>query len=249
MTRAITQRRVLGDAWALWRRDRDVLLRLAAPFVLLPSLALRLLVPEPATPADATWTQLLQSRGHYATDHAAALLLAAGATQFGFAALYAFYCDPAAADVRGALARAARRWVPLVLLAAMVQVGVSLGLVLIVPGLILFGRALPAAPLLFSGRREGAARALAHAIRSTAGHTPAATGLAALLLFGHLIAERPFSLMDEWLRSLGAPNPVARAVINGAGAGADMLAAVAAVLVAVAFYRLLKSSGGASRGM
>ena len=41
---------VLSDAWTLFKRDRDLLLRIAAPFLFLPAFALALVVPDPPMP-------------------------------------------------------------------------------------------------------------------------------------------------------------------------------------------------------
>lgn len=39
--------RVLGDAWTILRREGDLVVRLAAPFVFLPAFAVQLLVAPP----------------------------------------------------------------------------------------------------------------------------------------------------------------------------------------------------------
>lgn len=248
----ITVQNVLAAAWALWRRDRDVLVRIALPFVLLPALALQLLVPQLVIPADAAMADVVRAQWRYVGDHAGAYLLATAVAEYGHAALLAGYVDPRARDVRAALVRAALIWPRFLLLALMVQLAMAAGLLLlIVPALIVAGRTLPAGAALLAEQPASAAGAVRRAIGLTRGHTLATSALATLLLAGRMVALQPFALMDAWLRALHAPNPVALVVIDGTAAGADMLAAIAGVLVTAVLYRALAGRGdgaGASSG-
>ncbi len=232
---------VLADAGKLWRRDRDLLVRVAAPFLFLPEYAMKLLVPQPV-PAEGATVPLMtamQAQGQFVSDHLLAYLLEAAAVQFGLATLFALYTEH---DVRGALRRGALLWPRLMLAGVLVGVPGTLGLLLILPGLLIFGRAIVTGPLLAAEPRVSAAGAVLRSVRLTRGSTLAVTGLAAITLLLR-VGEMPFDQLDLWLRGLHAPNPVARAVIDAAGAGASALAQVAACLLAVAAYRGLASRG------
>ena len=237
----LTVTRVLADAGALWRRDRDLLVRVAAPFLFLPEYAMKLLVPQPVPVEGAVvpFADALQVQAQFISDHLLAYLLEAAAVQFGLAALFALYTK---GDVRGALRRGALLWPRLMLAGVLVGLPGTMGLVLIVPGLIVFGRAILTGPLLAGEPRISAMGAVLRSVRLTRGSTLAVAGLAAVSLLLRA-AEMPFDQLDLWLRGLHAPNPVARAVIDAAGAGASALAQVAACLLAVAAYRGLASRG------
>lgn len=234
--------RVLADATALWRRDANLLVWVGAPFLFLPDFAMKLLLPVP-TPIDAAKTSLavaIQAQAQFVSDHLLAYLLGAAAIQFGLASLFALYAD--VPDVRAALRRAAALWPRFMLAAVLVEVPGMLGLFLILPGLLIFGRALVTGPVLVNEAPVSAVGAIARSIRRTRGHTLAVSSLAAITL-SLQFAAAPFTQIDGWLRSLHAPNPLTLAVIDAAGAGASALAQVAGVLIAVAAYRGLASSG------
>lgn len=104
---------VLAEAWALFRRDRDWLLRVAGPFLFLPSFMLALLVPRwPAAPAGAlggedgrslAWAA---SFGEWLGRYGGWYLAGYAVSAFGAAALFTAYLDRAAPDLEAALRRA-----------------------------------------------------------------------------------------------------------------------------------------------
>ena len=238
----LSMSRVLADAWALWRRDRDLLVRIGAPFLFLPDYAMKLLLPVPV-PRDAaqmSFTAAMQAQAQFVGDHLAAYLLDAAAVQFGLATLFALYTP--VPDVRGALRRGGRLWPRLMLAGVLVGIPGTLGLLLILPGLVVFGRALLTGPCLAGEPPVSAVGAIARSVRLTNGSTLAVSGLAAVA-FALRFAAAPFEQIDLWLRTLHAPNPLAMAVIDGAGAGASALTQIAGVLIAVAAYRGLANRG------
>ncbi len=234
--------RVLADAVALWRRDANLLVRVGAPFLFLPDYAMRLLLPVPvsADAAKASFAAAMQAQAQFVGDHLLAYLAAAAMLQFGLAGLFALYA--VGPDVRAALRRAGWLWPRLMLAGVLVGVPGMLGLFLLLPGLVVFGRALLTGPMLASEPPVSAIGAIARSVRRTRGDTVAVSCLAAVALSVRLAAA-PFEQIDLWLRSLHAPNPITLAVIDAAGAGASALAQVAGVLIAVAAYRGLASSG------
>lgn len=241
----ITGPRILAAAWALWRRDRDLLVRIGVPFILLPSMALQLLVPHAPLPANTATADVFRLQWQFTQDHLGAYVLALGLIEYGHAALFALYVDARAGDVRGVLRRAAVAWPRFVLLAMLVELFTFGGLLFFVAG-----RLLPAGAALVGEPGTSTVGAVRRAIALTTRQTILTSAIAAALLAGRLLLLWPFAAMDDWLRSLGAPNPVALAIVDGAGAGANMLVTIAGVLVAVVLYRALSSmSTRASTGI
>lgn len=242
---SIAIRPVLADAWDLFRRDRDWLLRVAGPFLFLPAFALALLVPAApvaflsgagSNEADtlaraARLTAWLRAYGHW---H----LLANGLGLFGAAALYSAYLDGRAPDIRTTLARAAtllpRYLIAMLLVAAPTGAGLYLW---ILPGLYVMGRALLVGPVLVAERPVSALSALARSFRLSRGLGVPMMALAATSLLGALVVAQPFAALDA-----AAKQSVTVAVIAAAGLGVSAtIGTIAQVLIAVCVYRRLGS--------
>lgn len=239
---------VLRDAWALAKRDRDVLIAVAGMFILVPQIAQAMFVSKPpdfpSLSADrAAIDAWLAAATAWGGQNDVRVLLFAAASIFGKLALFTLYLDRARPDVAGALARALRLSPRFVLLAVAVTIPVNVGLLLILPGVYLTGRLLLAGPSLVAERPLGVVAAVRRSLALTRRHGLALMALACVpLLAGDLLALPFLSLGDA---ADGAPmaNPVAAALLDcGAGLGRT-LGAVATVLVQVALYRRL------SRGM
>lgn len=143
-------------AWALFRRDRDVLFALAGMFLFLPTLATLLLVgPAPQRPAaDAGKAAIDAWTTHYA-DWLSANLPGIGAAallaMLGGLSITAFYADRARPDVGSALAIALRRLPAFFAQSLMLSLPASIGFLgLLSPAL--FVLLLPG--LWFSGARN-----------------------------------------------------------------------------------------------
>lgn len=238
---------VLADAWVRFRRDGDLLIRLAAPFLFLPALALELLVPAPpartaAAAGDETallaWAdafgQWLSANGWWYAVAYVVQTLGAGAVL----SLYLHRPEP---DARGALARSASLLPRLLLAAMLVALPAGAGLLLwMVPGLYVLGRTMAAAPILVAEAPTGAAAAVVRAIRLSRGAglvLAAATGT--VLLVGYALAL-PFALLGAQAAEPG----VLRAVAGLGGAAVTASAALANVLLAVSAYRMLSARQG-----
>lgn len=236
----------LQDAWALFRRDRDLLLRLAGPFVFVPAFALALLVPEPPLPDAAAgdneaqalaWAQTLTT---WAGANAGWYLLAYLIGHFGTATLYALYLDPDRPDVGGALRRAGQLLARYMLAMLIVAVPAGAGLLLwVLPGLYVLGRTMLTGPLLLAERPIGAAAAVLRSLALTRGSGLALMGLAAFTYLSGWLLGQPFMLVDGWMRTAGAANPVALALVDAGAALAATAAGMAQGLIGVAAYRRL----------
>lgn len=243
---------LIADAWALFRRDRDLLIRLAGPFWFVPSFALALLVPPTpsrpvgantmADPATIAWAeqcaQWIVAQGPW-------FIAAWAIGAWGAATAYCLYCDRDTGDLRDALRRGAALWPRLLLLNALVGMIAGAGLLLFyLPGIYLLGRLLPAAPALVAERPLGALAAIGRGMRLSRGAgLPLAAVTAATLGIGWL-ASQPVMMLDIWLRNRpGGENMVAIALCDAGAAAVSSGAALAAVLLAVVAYRRLASSG------
>ncbi|WP_267350294.1 hypothetical protein [Sphingomonas sp. GM_Shp_2] len=240
---------VLRDAWALFRRDRDLLLRIAGVFHFLPAFALALLVPEPPMPESGAeagpartdaWMQALSDWG---AAHGGWYLLAYAIGFLGTAAILLLYLAPQQ-TVGQALTRAARLWPRFLLAMVLVSLPTGAGMLLwIVPGLYVAGRLLVTGPALVAEGRMSAAGALRRSFRMSRGAGLALMGLASVTYLGGFLAGQPFLWLGDWLSGEGGGNPIGVAVVEACAAAVVAATAVAQALIAVVAYRRLASRG------
>jgi hypothetical protein len=231
-----------GDAWALWRRDRALILAVAGPFLFLPQLALLLMAPwhpvAATTVAASVEAQVAHVQAHWGW-YLAALLL----SRWGEGALTALYLARPRPDVRAALAVGLQLLPRFVLASVLVSVAAFAGLFLLVlPSLIVVGRTLATGPVLVAERPVGGAEAIARAVVRTRGHTLTLTATAVALFAAQLLA-RPLVAIDQAMRGTGAENPVAVAIVDLGAAGLLAAADLAGILIGIALYVRLASRG------
>lgn len=261
---------VLRDAWALFRRDADLLVRIASAFLFVPQLALLMIVPPmpeiALTPemGEAEQRALAQVLAGWIAANGGWYLIATVLVHFGSLVLLSLYLRGDRPDVKAAMQGAVRQF-PRFLL-AMIITGLPLGIglywaVLLVPALYLLGRLMLTGPILadrrgggrrgggrldggrLDGGRRGVRAAIGRSWRLTNGNGLVLAGLVSLTVIGGVLLGAPFMLMDKALRA-DAPNPIviALADIGGAAAVAAML--LAAILIQVATYRRLAANDG-----
>lgn len=235
----------LGDAWAIVVRERDLLLRVAAPFLFLPAFALALLVP--AQPQLASFPgegepQMLAyvtALSDWVRVQGGWLLLAYAIGYLGMATIYALHLDRERPDVRAALGRAVRLLPRYVLAMALIAIPAAVGLALwVLPGLYVLGRAMPTGPVLLAERPISATKAIGRSIALSRGAGLALAWLASLPLLGGWVGSWPLLSLDRWLRE-GHGNPVALGIVDAAAAAVAMLAGLATAVIAIAAYRRL----------
>ena len=237
-------------AWAMFRRDRALLLGLAGPFWLLPTLALRLLVPLPPDlpsglePGSAEALAALQQVADWIGVHGGWYVVAGAIDYWGTLTLFTLYLDPAQPTLAVALRRAGRLWPRFFLLNTLVALPVFAGLWLYaIPGIYVMARVLAAGPALVAEAPMGAVRALGRGWTLSRGAVLPLMALAAASLSAALLGE-PLLVLDRWLRARGdGPNPVALVMTDALAATVAAAAALAAALIAVAAYRRLASNG------
>ncbi len=240
----IAVRPVLADAWGLFRRDRDWLLRVAGPFLFLPAFALALLVPSAPVAllsGAATEAEALARAAKLAAwmrAHGGWHLLANVLALFGGAALQSAYLDARAPEIGAALGRAGALLPRYLLAMLVVAVPTGAGLYLwVLPGLYVMGRTLLVGPVLIAERPVSAMGAVFRSFALSRGRGLPMMALASTSLLGGLVLAQPFAALD-----LAAKRSVVAAVLAAAGLGAAAtMAGVAQVLIAVSVYRRLAS--------
>jgi hypothetical protein len=247
---------VARDAWALWRRERGLLLSLAGPFWFLPAYAMALLTPvAPVVPDGATdqtratlLAPWLQAVGPW-------WLLDVALGLWGATSVYALLLDGARPTVGAAIGRGLRAW-PRVVLAGLALAAAALPVAAVAGGLLggvglvlwlliavyAMARLLPLGPALTAERRLAALPAIARAARLTRGAGLPLAGLLAGTTGAGLVVQEPLLALDSWLRAAsGGANVVAVAVVDAGAATAATGVALASALLAVAAYRLASS--------
>ncbi|MEG3165881.1 hypothetical protein U1701_14885 [Sphingomonas sp. PB2P19] len=239
---------VLTDAWALFRRDRDLLLRIAAPFLFLPAFALALVVPDPPMPDPAAgnseaqalvWADQVTS---WASTNGGWYGLAYAISFFGTSLLYALYLDrrEGELDVGTAMTRSGALFPRYLLAMVLVSLPAGAGLLLYaIPGLYILGRTMLTGPALFAEAPVGALAAIRRSLTLTRGSGLPLMGLAAFSYIGGWLIGEPFMMVDRWMRTNAQENPVVLAIVDAGAAAAAMAAGLAMALIAISAYRRL----------
>ncbi|MDQ1157176.1 hypothetical protein QE385_001503 [Sphingomonas sp. SORGH_AS 950] len=237
----------LRDAWGLFRRNADLTLRLAAPFLFLPTLALGLLVPAPPLPEEdaadgaARAMAWVDSVGNWAGQYGGWYFATYAIGLIGIAALLALHLGGGRLTVGQAL-NVSLRIAPRFLL-AMILVALPVGagmLLYILPGLYVAGRLLLVGPILLAERRMPALAALARSFALTRGVGLPMAALASCTYLGGMILGQPFILLIDTVQGSGG-NPVAIALLQTGAAAVALASGVAQALIALAAYRRLVS--------
>lgn len=235
---------VLAAAWRLFRRDRDLILRVAGPLVFLPAFAVQLLCdPIPGLPEGARDEAAMQAwmDAVIAWGQGNAVFYLAGDLVgiFGLAVLAILLVAPGRLTVGEALRLAVQRIGAFVLLGLAVSIPVGLGLWLFVlPGLYAQARLSAATPALAMGERVGGA--IGDSLRRTRGRGLALTGALVALFLAQWIVAVPLLSADEWVRQPANLNPPVLAVIDAGLAIAASAFHLAALLVGILAYRTSK---------
>lgn len=243
---------VLADAWADWRRDRELLFRIAGPFLFLPSYTLYIAVPPPPAALDrgqpeADQLAWINAYGDWLASNGGWYVAASLLVYFGTLTIVTLYLDPTRPDLRAALARAARLFPRYMLAVVAMSVPAGLGLLLfLLPGLYLLGRIVPIGPALVAERPIGVRAAIGRSLALTQGNGLLLAGFATLTLVGGAVAAEPFLAIDRALRAAGIANPVAIAIIDAGAAAMTAISLLAGILFQIAIYRRL---AGLNRGI
>lgn len=236
----------LADAAALWRSERDLVVRIAGVFYLLPILALAMLASGMTLPEQATPEQVSKAVSDFYRANLVLLLLISVALEFGTLALLKLFLH-GENTVRGVLQAAAVRLLPFVLLGfangAVMQLGFTL---FVVPGIYIFGRTWMMGAAYAAEPGRGLFGAIERGFRLSGGNG----WRIALLGFGVaiVIGAGAFALLivAQMLIAAAGGAQWAQAVFLVPVAAAGSAAYAAFTLVRIAAYRRL---AGSSNGM
>lgn len=241
--------RLLADAWWLFRRNADLIVRIAGPFVFLPALAVQLLCdpmpPLPAQPGnEAAMEQWLNAVSAWGQSNAIWYVLADLIGMAGLTTVALLLLAPGQLSVAESLAETARRLGRFVLLNLLIAVPVGLGLwMFVLPGLYLQARFIAALPAMAAEPRHSASRAMGRSWRLTATVAWPVLGAVVALFLAQWLAVSPLFPLDSWLRQPGHDNPFLIALVTVLLTAAGTIYNVALLLVGVAVYRRFASKG------
>ncbi|HWK37177.1 hypothetical protein [Sphingomonas sp.] len=251
---------LLRDGWALWRRDRALLLPLVGLAIFLPRLALQLLVPQwPMPEKGATGEEAMRAWsdafagwvGSYGGWYVAALLIGL----WGVLAVVTLYLDRNRPTVVGAAGRALALLPRYILVTVLIGLptGGLLSLALAMPLLMIavlaplfyvYARTTLAAAVLAGEAPIGAVAAIARSWRLTRGHGwTLAWLLAGLMLSAAVIGGAVLAIGGLGGGSGDQVHPVLVGLTAAVAVAIESAATLATALVGVAAYRRLASSG------
>ncbi|MEG3179222.1 hypothetical protein [Sphingomonas sp. LT1P40] len=232
----------LADAAALWRSDRDLVLRIAGVFYLLPILALAMLASGLAVPEAATPEQMRAIITAFYSANLVWLLLITVALDLGTLALLNLFLQRGL-SVRELLQASALRLLPFVLLGfangALMQLGFAL---FVIPGLYIFGRTWLMGPAYAAEPERGLLGAIERGFKSSAGNgwRIAILGMGVVIITG--AAALALLILVQMLTALAGGGQLAQAILLVPVAAGAALAYAAFTLVRVAAYRRLAGS-------
>ncbi|WP_426263131.1 hypothetical protein [Sphingomonas sp. PWP1-2] len=237
---------VLRDAWAMAKRDRDLLIAVGGVFLLVPRVAQVMFVdptpPLPASSSDPVALQAWLDAVAVWSRHNDLLVLALTlASLFGTLTLLLLYTDRDRPDVAGALRKALPLLPRYILLALVVTFPVNIASLLLIPGLYLKGRLMPIGPAFVAERPLGVIAAWRRSFALTRGHGLTLMAFACVPLIARDVLALPFELLGSAMNGAPMANPVVAAVLDVCNGGARSVATVAAILLEVALYRRLRS--------
>lgn len=231
------------DAVALWRAERDVVLRIAGVFFLLPVLALAMLLtnlPEIAEPGSQE--AVFAAFREFYTGNFGWLLLISVALDFGAFALLNLFLH-GGSTVRELLLASLIRLVPFVLLGFVTGSLINLGFALwVLPGVYVFGRSWMTGAAYAAQPERGFFAAIERGFRMSAGNgwriALLGCGTVAIMGSGALV----LAILTQTVTALVGNAPWVQAVMLVPVAAAGAAAYVAFSLVRVAVYRRLAGS-------
>jgi hypothetical protein len=239
---------VLAAAWRLFRRDRDLVLRVVGPLVFFPAFAAQLLCdPVPGLPAEPrdpvamqAWMDAVVAWGQ---GNALGYFLSDLIGIYGLAVLAILLAAPSRPTVGEAMRGAGQRLLSFALLSLLVAIPVGLGLWLFVlPGLYAQARFAAAIPALAAAPGEGMGAAITRSLQRTRGWGLPLTGAIVTLFLAQWVVAVPLLSADEWVRQPANLNPPVLALIDAGLAAAATVFHLGVLLIGVVAYRASKGT-------
>ncbi len=234
-----------ADAWAMWRRDRAVLVPLAGLLLFAPTLALLLFVaPAPVPPGagrtDSEMALFIMNYRAWIGANGGFLIIAGMISALGGLGVTTFYLDRTSATVGDALARAVMLLPRYLLASALVLVPAFIGLLmLVVPGLYVLGRTLLVGPVLVAEQPISAVGAVGRALALSHRRGLVFAGIVTIAFVGQQMLPLPLLAIDEALHRMNAANPLVIAVVDAGAAALTTAVALGLLLFRISLYRRL----------
>ncbi|MBX3594106.1 hypothetical protein [Sphingomonas sp.] len=231
-----------ADAAALWRADRDLIVRIAGVFLFLPILALAMLATGIALPEQAAPEQVREAVGAFYQANLVWVLLISVMLDYGAFALLRLFLQRGE-SVRELLLGSLVRLLPFVLIGlavgALMQLGFTL---LIIPGIYVFGRTWLMGPAYAASPESGLLGAVERGFRLSArnGWRIALAGSGLAIVAGAAVFA--LLIVTQLLTAAAGDAPWAQALFLVPVAAAGAAGFTAFTVLRVAVYRALAGS-------
>lgn len=241
--------RLLADAWHVFRRDADIILRLAGPLVFLPTLAVQLLCdPMPPLPAEpgneAAMEAWLNAVSAWGQGNAFWYVLADLVGMIGLAATATLLLAAGRPSVGDSLRIAVRRLGRFVLVNLLVAIPVGLGLwIFVLPGLFMQARLVAAVPAVAAQPSLSASGGIMRSWRITAPLAWGLLGAVVTLFLAQWVMVSPLFSLDSWLRQPAHDNPFLIALVAMLLSAASTIYNLGLLMLGIAIYRRGASIG------
>jgi hypothetical protein len=235
---------VWEDMLGLLKANSTIIIALAGVFMLLPALLVAYLLPMPET-ADISRMWMLM--GEYFSANWHWLLLESLVSMIGGIAILLLVLDRGGTTVGGAIA-AAVALLPFYFIAALLA-GFIIGfgfVLLILPGLYLFGRLAPLGPVVVAERRRNPIDALQRTFAITKGNGWAVLGLVLLIGIAAVIAMFVVNMILGLIFILVAGQELGRLLTMIVEAATGAALGTLLILLYAAIYRALSGRGAAA---
>lgn len=232
----------LADAASLWRSERDLVIRIAGVFYLLPILALAMLGSGLELPKQATPEQAVEAFSAYYRANLIWVFVLSAALEYGTLALLKLLLQRGY-TIRETLQASALRLLPFFLLGyangAVIQLGLTL---FVLPGIYVFGRTWMMGAAYAAEPERGLLGAVERGFRMSAGNgwRIALLGIGVLMIT--VAAALALLIVGQLLVALAGNAQWAQALFLLPVAAGGTAAYVAVTLVRIAAYRRLAGS-------
>jgi hypothetical protein len=238
--------RVFADARALWRSERELLVRLAGVFFFLPLLGIVLLLAAGDFGRDLAPEQFSEALFAFHAANFLPMLLASAALDFGTFAVLNLFLQGGGRTLGGVLGVTLRRFLLYLAISiaanALFTIGFSL---LVLPGLFVFARTWLAGPAYAAAPERGPFAAFAEGWRRSAGWTwLVILGAATAVLVPALFAAMIVGGLLAGLGVIAGITQVATVAAHLTAAAFGALAWTWLAVLRVAFYRATDASSG-----
>jgi hypothetical protein len=230
---------VFADAGALWRSERDLLLRVAGLFYVVPMLGFVLLLVVSGLPEAGPPEKMQEALNRFYGNNLLAIFVVTAVMNFGTFAILNLYLQGGGRTLGEVLMIALRRFVPFLVIDFLASLAFTLGLWLVLPGLFAFARTWLAAPAFAARPEQGVLEAFRQGWRRSGGFVwLTLLGVAAATMLATLGAVVVTSVALGSLNAMAGGNQVISAIAYVAIALVGGLAWTAFSVLRIAAYRL-----------